>query len=178
MLATFFKTHLAGAEPRYRGKDTKGVTSEEHDALRVVTHAGWLIVVDVVDGVRHAGVLRSGHVLVVRLPVFLRRDRKRERERDVQYDARELRVNREHTPFLNVLRTLHYGITHLDDDVFQKSISFDGVVDLGLVITAEVDGLRVASALKIEDTVFVPSCHNKHKPTSGNPRYNRQETFS
>lgn len=139
----------------------------------MVTHAGGFIVVDVVDGVRYAGVLRPRDVRVVRFPVFLRRERKR--ECDMQYDATRVRV----ICNMKTLSNEQDGITvtHLDDDVLQKSISFNGIVDLRLVFTAEVDGFRVASSLKIEDPVIVPPCPNNRKMTSANLRHNKQETF-
>lgn len=72
--------HLSRAESRHGGKDAEGVAREEDDAVRVAPHARRLVVVDVVDGVRHAGVLGLGDVGVVGLAVVLAQ-RETERER-------------------------------------------------------------------------------------------------
>lgn len=50
---------------------------------------------------------------------------------------------------------------HLDDHVFQESVPLNGVVNLRFVLVAEVDRLRVAPALKVEDAVVVPAYTKK-----------------
>lgn len=67
----FFKNHLAGTESRHGRKDAERIAREEDDAVGVTAHPRGLVVVDVVDGVRHAGVLRLGYVGVVRVAVAL-----------------------------------------------------------------------------------------------------------
>lgn len=66
------ESYLSSAESGHRGQDAERVAREEDDAVGVSAHAGGLEVVDVVDRVRHAGVLRLGHVGVVRFAVFLK----------------------------------------------------------------------------------------------------------
>ena len=41
--------------------------------------------------------------------------------------------------------------------VFQKSVAFDGVVDVGLVLFAQVDNLGIATAFEVEYAFVVPS---------------------
>lgn len=71
------RCHLSRAESRHGGKDAEGVAREEDDAVRVAPHSRRLVVIDVVDGVRHASVLRLGDVGVVGLTVALVAQRER-----------------------------------------------------------------------------------------------------
>ncbi len=66
-----YSRHLPGAKPRHGWQDAERVAGEEEDAVGVAAHARGLVVLDVVDRVRHARVLRLGHVGVVGLAVFL-----------------------------------------------------------------------------------------------------------
>lgn len=61
---------LSGAESRNRREDTEGVARKEDDAVRVAAHPAGLVVVDVVDGVRHSCVLGLGHVRVIGLAIL------------------------------------------------------------------------------------------------------------
>ncbi len=45
----------------------------------------------------------------------------------------------------------------VNGNVLKKSVTSDGVVDVGLALLVEVDNLGVAAALEVEDTVVVPS---------------------
>lgn len=50
------------------------------------------------------------------------------------------------------------GLAVLDGGVLEESTGgLDGTVDLGLVLLSEVDGLGVAAALEVEDTVVIPA---------------------
>ena len=42
-------------------------------------------------------------------------------------------------------------------DVLEKGVSLDGAVDLGLLLSGEIDGLGVAAALEVEDAVVIPT---------------------
>lgn len=59
--------------------------------------------------------------------------------------------------FLDQTKRCRAGEVYLNDDVLQESIPLDRVVDLRLVLATQVDSLRVAAALKVEDPVFIPS---------------------
>ena len=64
--------------------------------------------------------------------------------------------------------TIYEKPRHLDDDVLEEGVPFDGVVDLRLVLVRQVDRLRVAAALEVEDAVVVPACRRtKAKPDRG-----------
>lgn len=73
------RSYLSRAEPRDGRQNAEGVAGQEQDAVGVASHARGLVVLDVVDGVRHARVLRPGGVGVVGLSVLLRPRRNRER---------------------------------------------------------------------------------------------------
>ena len=49
------------------------------------------------------------------------------------------------------LTVLVYG------DVFQESVSLDGVIDIGFGFLVKVDYLGVAATLEVEDSVVVPA---------------------
>ena len=77
-----------------------------------------------------------------------------------------------------MLQHVHEEPRHLDDDVLEKGVPFDGVVDLGLVLVRQVDRLRVAAALEVEDAVVVPPCHRKPKTKTQKNEQSMKETTS
>lgn len=51
----------------------------------------------------------------------------------------------------------------LEDNVLQESVLFDSVVNLWLIFFWQVNRLRVAAALEVEDSVIVPPFQHKKK---------------
>ena len=45
----------------------------------------------------------------------------------------------------------------INSNVLQQSVALDGVVDIGLGVSIQVDDLCVAAALEIEDAVVIPA---------------------
>lgn len=66
-----WRTHLARGKSGDRGQHAEGVAREEYNGIGMSAHARGLVVVDVINGVRHSRVLRLGHVCVIRLTVRL-----------------------------------------------------------------------------------------------------------
>ena len=55
------------------------------------------------------------------------------------------------------------GVTKIDiallvhHDIFQQGVAPDGIVNVGLMLLAQVDGLGVAAAFEIEYAVVIPA---------------------
>ena len=51
---------------------------------------------------------------------------------------------------------IHSACVSVEDDILQNGAETDGIVDIGLLLTGETDGLGIAAPLNVEDTFRVP----------------------
>src|SRR5919199_739964 len=56
-----------------------------------------------------------------------------------------------------ILRVVHLAALAIHGNVLQHAAKADGVVDLGLPLFGEVDGLGVAAPLEVEDALVGPA---------------------